>query len=71
MKLGVYFFIAFLVLYGVINVHYEMPEFAIVMALIPAALLQISLAVWCTRSELKVGMAVVIVSALCYPTKFL
>ncbi|KAF9629013.1 hypothetical protein BFW01_g10216 [Lasiodiplodia theobromae] len=60
MKLGVYFFIAFLVLYGVINVHYEMPEFAIVMTLIPAALLQISLAVWCTRSELKVGMAVVI-----------
>ncbi|OJD34179.1 uncharacterized protein BKCO1_2500084 [Diplodia corticola] len=60
MKLGVYFFIAFLVLYGVINVHYQMPEFAIVMALIPAALLQISLAVWCTRSEIRTGMAVVI-----------
>ncbi|KAL0253402.1 hypothetical protein SLS55_010381 [Diplodia seriata] len=60
MKLGVYFFIAFLVLYGVINVHYEMPEFAIVMALIPLSLLQISLAVWCTRSEIRTGMAIVI-----------
>ncbi|EKG13423.1 hypothetical protein MPH_09449 [Macrophomina phaseolina MS6] len=60
MKLGVYFFIAFLVLYGVINVHYAMPEFAIVMALIPAALLQISLAVYSARKENKFGMAVVI-----------
>ncbi|GME43794.1 hypothetical protein GTA08_BOTSDO05354 [Neofusicoccum parvum] len=61
MKLGVYFFIAFLVLYGVINVHYAMPEFGIVMALIPAALLQISLAVWCVRKEIYVGMAFVII----------
>ncbi|KAK7720423.1 hypothetical protein SLS57_005512 [Botryosphaeria dothidea] len=60
MKLGVYFFIAFLVLYGVINVHYAMPEFAIVMALIPAALVQISLSVYFARKENKIGMALLI-----------
>lgn len=61
MKLGVYFFITFLVLYGVINVHYAMPEFAIVMALIPAALVQISLSVYFARKENKIGMALLIV----------
>jgi hypothetical protein len=57
-----YFLIAFVVLYGLVNVHYVQPEFGLTMALIPALGIQVALTVVFTRSENVPGALVAIVS---------
>jgi hypothetical protein len=57
-----YFLIAFVVLYGLINVHYVQPEFGITMALIPALGIQVAMTIVFTRSENVLGALAAIVS---------
>lgn len=62
MKLSFYFVVSFVIIYGFVNVHYEQPEFALTMAIIPVAMLQIILSAFFTRRENRFGMTVTIVS---------
>jgi hypothetical protein len=48
--------------YGLIDVHFDEPEFALTMALLPASFLLMILAVWVVRREWKIAMIIVIVS---------
>jgi hypothetical protein len=61
-KLDFYFIAVFVVQYGLIDVHFEEPEFALTMALLPASFLMMALAFWCVLRERKIGMIMVIVS---------
>jgi uncharacterized membrane protein YGL010W len=58
-----YFFIAFVVTYGLINVHFAQPEFGLTMGLVPALLVQVAMTIFFTRSENAVGAIVAIVSS--------
>ncbi|KAF4300859.1 hypothetical protein GTA08_BOTSDO10826 [Botryosphaeria dothidea] len=60
MKLSFYFVVSFVIIYGFVNVHYEQPEFALTMAIIPVAMLQIILSAFFTRRENGFGMTVTI-----------
>jgi hypothetical protein len=53
LKLEVYFFVAFVIEYGIINVHYEIPEFPLTMALIPLLLVQVALTIYSIKRENK------------------
>lgn len=66
MKLAFYFLVSFVIIYDFIAVHYRQPEFAITLAIIPLALIQVSLSAYFTRVENRVGMVVTIV---CFSTK--
>ncbi|KAL0262410.1 hypothetical protein SLS55_003856 [Diplodia seriata] len=63
-KLAFYFVFAFVVIYAFVNVHYTQPEFALTLAVIPLSLLTIAAAVYSTRKEARLGMALTIVSSL-------
>ncbi|KAH7060447.1 hypothetical protein B0J12DRAFT_695823 [Macrophomina phaseolina] len=56
MKLAFYFVVSFVIIYGFVNVHYEQPEFALTMAIIPVAMLQVILSTFFIRRENRVGM---------------
>lgn len=56
-KLSLYFLIAFIIVYGFVNVHYVQPEFSLTIGIIPVSILQIGLAVYYTRVEAALGMA--------------
>jgi hypothetical protein len=58
-----FFLIAFVILYGIVNVHYVEPEFGLTMALIPALAIQVALTVVFTRSENVLGAVGAIVSS--------
>ncbi|EOD43537.1 hypothetical protein UCRNP2_9767 [Neofusicoccum parvum UCRNP2] len=61
MKLSFYFLVAFVIIYGFVDVHYEQPEFALTMAIIPAAMVQVLLSAYFTRRETRIGTAATIV----------
>jgi hypothetical protein len=61
LKLEVYFFVAFCLVYGFIDVHYAIPEFPITMALIPTLLILMVLTILSIKHENMVGAAVVMV----------
>jgi hypothetical protein len=63
-RIEAYFLIAFVVLYGIVNVHYAQPEFGLTMALIPALAIQVLMTVAFTRSENVLGALAAIVSSL-------
>ncbi|KKY18645.1 hypothetical protein UCDDS831_g05927 [Diplodia seriata] len=60
-KLTFYFVFSFVVIYAFVNVHYQQPEFALTLAVIPLSLLTIGLAVYYTRKEARIGMALTII----------
>lgn len=62
MKLSFYFLVSFVIIYGFVNVHYEQPEFALTMAIIPVAMLQILLSAFSARHENRFFMLISIVS---------
>lgn len=62
LKYTPYFVFAFLLIYGLIDVHYVEPEFSLTMAIIPATLLHLALAVYFVRHEILIGMTLVLVS---------
>jgi hypothetical protein len=61
-----YFLIAFVVLYGLVNVHFAQPEFGLTMALVPALGIQVALTVVFTRSENVLGTLAALVSPSSY-----
>lgn len=60
-KLNLFFLVAFIVQYDLIDVHFEEPEYALTLALIPAVLLVMILGIWFVRKEYKYAMVAVIV----------
>ncbi|CAG8030853.1 unnamed protein product [Penicillium salamii] len=62
-KVAVFFIICFVLQYGLVDVHFEEPEFGLTMALLPATLLLMILGVYVVRFERKWPMGFVIV---CY-----
>jgi hypothetical protein len=61
-KVDFFFIAVFVIQYGLIDVHFDEPEFALTMALLPASFLLMILAVWVVRREWKIAMIIVIVS---------
>ncbi|KAH6613029.1 hypothetical protein C7974DRAFT_322330, partial [Boeremia exigua] len=57
LKFTPFFLIAFVITYGLIDVHYNEPEFSLTMAIIPLALLNVALAVFAIRKESRGVMA--------------
>ncbi|CBX92243.1 hypothetical protein IAQ61_000422 [Plenodomus lingam] len=64
MRFEIYFFIAFIVLYGLISVHYRQPEFALTMAMIPALTILVILTILFTKSENYLGAIFAIILRL-------
>ncbi|KAH7138383.1 hypothetical protein B0J11DRAFT_587651 [Dendryphion nanum] len=64
LKVMPYFFFAFILIYGFINVHYFEPEFSLTMSIMPLALVHIALAVYFVRIETRIGMAIILVSSV-------
>ncbi|CAI6331739.1 unnamed protein product [Periconia digitata] len=60
-KMELYLFIAFLVLYGLVDVHFEVPEFPLTVCLLLAELLQFGLGPYFMKTENVSGALVVIV----------
>lgn len=56
-----YFLIAFVITYGLVNVHFIQPEFGLTMALIPALGIQAVMTIVFTRSENVLGAVAAIV----------
>lgn len=54
-RIEVYFLIGFVILYGLVDVHYEQPEFALTFAIIPALWIQVALTIIFTKSENMIG----------------
>ncbi|KAJ8110475.1 hypothetical protein OPT61_g6695 [Boeremia exigua] len=64
MKLDLYFIIAFIITYGLVDVHYEMPEFPLIIAIIPLLLAQMGMTVYFTKRENKLGAIAAIILRL-------
>jgi len=62
LKFTPFFIICFIIVYCIIDVHYVEPEFSLTLAIIPAILIHVGLAVYFVRHETRIGMAVVLVS---------
>ena len=62
MKLEAYFVIAFIVVYGLIDVHYELPEFPLTIAIIPLLFIQMGMTIYFIKHENKLGALAAIVS---------
>lgn len=62
LKFTPFFIVAFILIYDLINVHYVNPEFSLTMAIIPAALIHVGLAVYFVRVESYIGMLLVLVN---------
>jgi hypothetical protein len=60
-KLEVYFLIAFVVIYGLVDVHYEIPEFPLTIAIIPLLWVQVAMTIISTKRESKLGAVMAIV----------
>ncbi|KAF1923345.1 uncharacterized protein M421DRAFT_75520 [Didymella exigua CBS 183.55] len=61
MKLDVYFVIAFIIIYGLVDVHYAIPEFPLTMAIIPVLWIQVAMTIVFTKRENKIGAAAALV----------
>lgn len=63
-KVELYFFYAFLALYGLVEVHFAVPEFPLLVCLLPLAMLQVALGIYFTKTENLLGATAAIVSIL-------
>lgn len=63
-KLDVYFVIAFIVVYGLVDVHYEIPEFPLTIALIPILWIQLTMTIIFTKRENKPGAIAALVGLI-------
>jgi uncharacterized RDD family membrane protein YckC len=61
-KLEGYFLVAFVIMYGMIDVHYEIPEFPLTIAIIPLLWIQVAMTIYFTKRENKFGAIMAIVS---------
>ncbi|KAE8152084.1 hypothetical protein BDV25DRAFT_170857 [Aspergillus avenaceus] len=63
-KFDFFFLVGFIVQYDLVDVHFIEPEYSLTMALIPVALCVMLFGIYCVKSELKLGMLLVIVFLL-------
>lgn len=56
-----YFLIGFLILYGLVDVHYVQPEFGLTIAIIPVMMIQATCTIIFTKSENMIGAIAAIV----------
>ncbi|KAF2845787.1 hypothetical protein T440DRAFT_493206 [Plenodomus tracheiphilus IPT5] len=63
-RIEVYFFVGFVVIYGLVDVHFDQPEFALTFALIPALVIQVALTIIFTKSENYTGAILAIILRL-------
>ncbi|PSN68082.1 hypothetical protein BS50DRAFT_600036 [Corynespora cassiicola Philippines] len=63
-KVEIFFFIGFIITYGFVNVHYDIPEFPITMCLIPIVLAMAFMGIYFTRKEKRLGAIIIIVLRL-------
>ena len=61
-KVELYFFCAFLILYGLVEVHFAVPEFPLLVCLLLLALIQVALGIYFTKTENKIGAIVATVN---------
>jgi len=61
-KIELYYFLAFLTIYGAVEVHFTVPEFPLLVCLVPLALLQAAFGIYFTKTENRLGAIVMIVS---------
>ena len=61
-KVELLFFYAFLGLYGIVEVHFSVPEFPLLVCLVPLALIQVALGIYFTKTENFLGATIAIVS---------
>lgn len=64
LKFTPFFIVAFVLVYGLIDVHFKEPEFSLTIAIIPAAFIHVGLAVYFVRNENTIGTIIVLVSSL-------
>ena len=67
MKLDFYFVTAFIVIYGLIDVHYEIPEFPLTIAIIPLLIIQLGMTIYFTKRENKFWATAAIVCCIPQP----
>lgn len=58
-----YFLIGFIILYGLVNVHYTQPEFGLTIAIIPVMIIQVACTIISTKYENMLGAIGAIVSS--------
>lgn len=61
MKLEVFFTIAFIVTYGLIDVHFAIPEFPLTIAIIPLLFIQLFMTIYFIQHESRSGALAAIV----------
>ncbi|KAL4796720.1 hypothetical protein BDV19DRAFT_75842 [Aspergillus venezuelensis] len=59
-KLDFFFLVAFIVQYGLIDVHFQEPEYSLTMAIIPAAFIVMVLGIYVVKNELVIGIVPII-----------
>jgi hypothetical protein len=60
-KLDLYFVIAFIIVSGLVDVHYEIPEFPLTIAIIPLLWIQLAMTVIFTKRENRLGAVAALV----------
>lgn len=63
LKVDFYFIVGFILQYNLIDVHFDEPEYSLTMTLIPVTLIIMVAGIYCVRSERRVLMVCVSVSA--------
>jgi hypothetical protein len=63
-KLDLYFVIAFIIVYGLVDVHYEIPEFPLTIAIIPLLWIQLAMTVTFTKRENRLGAVAALILRL-------
>lgn len=66
-KMELYYFLCFLTIYGFVEVHFRVPEFPLLVCLMPLALLQAAFDHYFTKTENRLGAIVMIVSITMHP----
>lgn len=66
LRIETYFLVGFVIVYGLIDVHYEQPEFSLTFAITPVLLIQVAMTIVFTKSENMIGAIAAIVRSL-YP----
>lgn len=61
-KAEFYFFVGFLLLYGLVNVHFEVPEFPLIVCLVLLELVLIAVTRYSFKNENRTGALITVVS---------
>ncbi|KAB8234472.1 uncharacterized protein BDW43DRAFT_299543 [Aspergillus alliaceus] len=62
LRFDFFFLVGLAIQYNLIDVHFQEPEYSLTMAIIPATILIMFFGTYCVKSELRLGMGIVVVS---------